>query len=312
MTTPTIDEAITGYLDHVSVERGLSVNTIAAYRRDLTRYSRWLEARSVDDITQITPVDVAQFAASLRHSSEVGRALSAASAARVVVAVRSFHRFALLENWTITDPAADIAPPRIPQRLPKALPYASVESLIEAAGDPATTLGSRDRALVELLYGTGTRISEVVGLDVDDVDLETATVLVTGKGGKQRLLPLGMAAKEAVRCYLTRGRPVLAQGATGKRRPGAALFLGVKGARLNRQGAWDVVRRCADAAGLGGQVGPHTLRHSYATHLMQGGADVRVVQELLGHSSVTTTQIYTLVTADALREVYAASHPRAQ
>ena len=312
MTGPTIAEAITGYLDHVSVERGLSVNTVAAYRRDLARYERWLADRSIDGLAEITSVEIADFAASLRHSSATGSALSAASAARVVVAVRSLHRFALLENWTSTDPAADVAPPRIPQRLPKALPYASVESLIEAAGDPATTLGSRDRALVELLYGTGTRISEVVGLDVDDVDLESATVLVTGKGGKQRLLPLGAAAKAAIAGYLSRGRPALAQGATGKRRPGAALFLGVKGARLNRQSAWEVVRRSADAAGLGGQVGPHTLRHSYATHLMQGGADVRVVQELLGHSSVTTTQIYTLVTPDALREVYAASHPRAQ
>jgi integrase/recombinase XerD len=316
MTPPSIADAVGGYLDHVSVERGLAFNTVAAYRRDLDRYVRWLSARSIDDLTAITPSDVADFAASLRNPDRVEgaseRALSASSAARVVVAVRSFHRFATLENWTSIDPAADIAPPQIPRRLPKALPYASIERLIESAGDPATAVGGRDRALVELLYGTGTRISEVVGLDVDDVDLDTATVLVTGKGNKQRLLPLGGAAGGAIADYLTRGRPALAQAATGKRRPGAALFLGVKGSRMSRQAAWEVVHRCAQVADLGDQVGPHTLRHSYATHLMEGGADVRVVQELLGHSSVTTTQIYTLVTADALREVYAASHPRAQ
>lgn len=312
MGTPSIADAIAGYLDHVSVERGLARNTVAAYGRDLARYQRWLEARSIEGLEAIGPTDVADFSASLRQPGSGERELSASSAARVVVAVRSFHRFAGLENWTTGDPAADIAPPQIPRRLPKALAYSSIERLIEAAGDPASAIGSRDRALVELLYGTGTRISEVVGLDVDDLDLDAATVLVTGKGGKQRLLPIGGAAHGAIQDYLTRGRPALAQAATGKRRPGAALFLGVKGSRMGRQAAWEVVRRSAEAAGLGGQVGPHTLRHSYATHLMEGGADVRVVQELLGHSSVTTTQIYTLVTADALREVYASSHPRAQ
>lgn len=312
MGTPSIADAIAGYLDHVSVERGLARNTVAAYGRDLARYQRWLETRSIEGLAAIAPTDVADFSASLRQPGSGERELSASSAARVVVAVRSFHRFASVENWTTGDPTADIAPPQIPRRLPKALAYSSIERLIEAAGDPASAVGSRDRALVELLYGTGTRISEVVGLDVDDLDLDAATVLVTGKGSKQRLLPIGGAAHGAIEDYLTRGRPALAQAATGKRRPGAALFLGVKGSRMSRQAAWEVVRRSAEAAGLGGQVGPHTLRHSYATHLMEGGADVRVVQELLGHSSVTTTQIYTLVTADALREVYASSHPRAQ
>jgi len=314
MAPPPIDEAIAGYLDHVSVERGLARNTVAAYQRDLARYRRWLSTRGISDLADITNIDVGDFAASLRVTDDQthDRALGASSAARVVVAIRSFHRFAALENWTAHDPAAEVTPPAIPRRLPKALPYTKIERLIEAAGDATTALGSRDRALVELLYGTGTRISEVVGLDVDDVDVETATVVVTGKGNKQRRLPLGGAASNALTNYLSRGRPALAQSAQGKRRPGAALFLGQKGGRLSRQGAWEVVRRCAEAAELGDQVGPHTLRHSYATHLMEGGADVRVVQELLGHSSVTTTQIYTLVTADALREVYAASHPRAQ
>ena len=317
MSHPAIEDAIRGYLDHVSVERGLSVNTIAAYRRDLGRYRQWLTVRGVGDLGEVSASDIADFAGSLRNPDAIDRArgasaLSAASAARVVVAVRSFHRFALLEGWTSTDPAADIAPPAIPRRLPKALPYSSIERLIDAAGDPQTVVGARDRALVEFLYGTGTRISEVVGLDVDDVDLESGTVIVTGKGDKQRRLPLGGAACSAIADYLTRGRPALAQAATGKRRAGAALFLGSKGGRMTRQAAWEVVRRSAEEAGLTGHVGPHSLRHSYATHLMEGGADVRVVQELLGHSSVTTTQIYTLVTADALREVYAASHPRAQ
>jgi integrase/recombinase XerD len=311
-----VDAAIAGYLDHVSVERGLAVNTVSAYRRDLARYSRWCRSRAIEELDRITSADVASFAASLRNPRDSDlpeeSALSASSAARVVVAVRSFHRFAVLEGWTASDVATDVAPPSIPRRLPKALPYASVEAMIEASGDPATTVGSRDRALLEVLYGTGTRISEVVGLDVDDVDLDTSTLLVTGKGSKQRRLPFGDAAHRALTDYLTRGRPALASAATGARRPGAALFLGVRGSRLSRQAAWEVIRRSAVVAEVGDHVGPHTLRHSYATHLMEGGADVRVVQELLGHASVTTTQIYTLVTADALREVYAASHPRAQ
>jgi len=316
MASPTIDDAIAGYLAHVSVERGLARNTVAAYTRDLARYSRWCQSLGLERIDSIQSGNVADFAASLRNPVGAGlqgeSALSASSAARVIVAVRSFHRFADLEGWTSGDPAAETAPPSVPRRLPKALAYVSIEQMIEAAGDPATAVGVRDRALVELLYGTGTRISEVIGLDVDDVDLEGSTLIVTGKGNKQRRLPFGAAAHEAISAYLTRGRPVFAQAATGTRRPGPALFLGVRGARLSRQAAWEVVRRSAEIAGVGDQIGPHTLRHPYATHLMEGGADVRVVQELLGHASVTTTQIYTLVTADALREVYAASHPRAQ
>lgn len=318
---PTVAAAIDGYLDHVAVERGLAANTVAAYRRDLARYLRWCQSRGIESMGDVGPLEVGEFAGSLRRTENGEAALAASSAARVVVAVRSFHRFAALEGWTDDDPAADVTPPTIARRLPKALPYSSVEKLIESSGDPATAVGSRDRALVEFLYGTGTRISEVIALDVDDVDLEAGLVTVTGKGDKQRRLPIGAAAIAALEAYLVRGRPELAQapvasgGARGRaaaRGPGPALFLGVRGRRLSRQGAWQVVREAAEAADLGGHVGPHTLRHSYATHLMEGGADVRVVQELLGHSSVTTTQIYTLVTADALREVYAASHPRAQ
>ena len=315
MTTISVDDAIAGYIDHVSVERGLSANTVAAYKRDLARYLRWCRSIEIGLVEEVESSDVARFAASLRNPKANGVAeestLSASSAARVVVAVRSFHKFAVLERWSPSDPAAEVAPPSIPRRLPKALPYASIEAMIDATHDPATAVGSRDRALLEVLYGTGTRISEVVGLDVDDVDLDASTVVVTGKGSKQRRLPFGEAALATLEAYLTRGRPALAAAGSTKRRPGAALFLGVRGARMSRQAAW-VVRASAEAAGITDEVGPHTLRHSYATHLMEGGADVRVVQELLGHASVTTTQIYTLVTADSLREVYAASHPRAQ
>lgn len=312
MTITSVQAAIAGYLDHVAVERGLAANTVNAYRRDLSRYERWCQRRGLETLPDITTTDVAEFAGSLRRGDDGESALAPASAARVVVAVRSLHKFAALEGWTLSDVAADVAPAPIPRRLPKALPYATVERILDCAGDPQTAVGSRNRALLEFLYGTGTRISEVIALDVDDVDLEAALVTVTGKGSKQRRLPLGAATIAAVQDYLARGRSTLAQGAAGKRRPGAALFLGVRGSRLSRQGAWEVVKEAAAAAEVSDQVGPHTLRHSYATHLMEGGADVRVVQELLGHASVGTTQIYTLVTADALREVYAASHPRAQ
>jgi integrase/recombinase XerD len=225
-----------------------------------------------------------------------------------VVSVRTFHRFATREGLTVTDPARNVHPSAIPRRLPKALPYDEVLALIEAAGDLDTPSGLRDRALVELLYGTGTRISEVVGLDVDDVDLETMTLVVTGKGGKQRILPLGECAAVAVDAYLVRGRPVLAAKGRGTPR----LLLNTLGRPLTRQSAYAVVTDAAARAGISRTVGPHTLRHSFATHLLERGADVRVVQELLGHASVTTTQIYTMVTVDTLREVYATSHPRAR
>ena len=252
--------------------------------------------------------DVAYFAAALRQSAGGRPPLGAASAARVVVAVRTFHRFAVREGWTPVDPAVDVRPTAIPKRLPKALSYDDVDRLIANAGDQETPEGLRDRALVEFLYGTGTRVSEAVGLDVDDVDLEQATVVVTGKGDKQRGLPLGGPAVQAIDAYLVRGRPDLARRGRGTPK----LFLNSLGRPLSRQSAYGVLQQAAGRAGLTGKVSPHTLRHSYATHLLQGGADVRVVQELLGHASVTTTQIYTLVTVDQLREVYASSHPRAR
>ncbi len=234
--------------------------------------------------------------------------LSATSAARAVVAVRGLHRFALREGLVDVDAASDVRPPSAPRRLPKAIAVEDVERLLDAAGYPGTPLAARDRALLEVLYGTGARISEAVGLAVDDVDLADRTVLLHGKGGKQRRVPLGSYAASAVDAYLVQARPGLAAHGSGT----PMLFLNARGGPLSRQSAWTVLRTAAERAGLAAGISPHTLRHSFATHLMEGGADVRVVQELLGHSSVTTTQIYTLVTVDALREVYATAHPRAR
>jgi integrase/recombinase XerD len=224
------------------------------------------------------------------------------------VAVRGFHRFALADGLASSDPAGAVKPPSPTKRLPKALPLSDVEAILQVAGEPGTTLSLRDRALLEVLYGTGARISEAVGLDVDDLDVVDAVVKLHGKGGKERIVPIGSYALEAVDAYLVRGRPELV--ATGK--GGPAMFLNARGGRLSRQSAWAILVKAAERAGVTADVSPHTLRHSFATHLLDGGADVRVVQELLGHASVTTTQIYTLVTVDSLREVFASAHPRAR
>ena len=249
-----------------------------------------------------------EFLARLREGDTDHPALSVSSAARTLVAVRGLHRFWLLEGITPTDPAAPVRPPTPAKRLPKAISVDQVEALLAAAALGDTPTSIRDRALLEVLYGCGARISEAVGLDVDDLDLEGGAVRLHGKGGKQRVVPLGSFAREAVSAYLVRGRPVFAARGVGT----PAVFLNSRGGRLSRQSAWTVLRAAAERAGLGGSVSPHTLRHSFATHLLDGGADVRTVQELLGHASVTTTQIYTLVTAEKLREVYAAAHPRAR
>lgn len=283
----------------MEIERGLSANTVAAYRRDLQRYVDWCASRGTTDVDQVTENEVADFGASLGG-------MSPASAARILVSVRTFHRFAALEGMSSEDPARHVRPAAVPQRLPKALAYEQISALLDHAGDLATVEGLRDRALLELLYGTGTRVSEAVGLDVDDVDLDALTIVVTGKGSKQRMLPLGGFAAEAIDAYLVRARPTLAPRGKGTPR----LFLNSLGRPLSRQSAYGILRRAAERAGIAGHVSPHSLRHSFATHLLQNGADVRVVQELLGHASVTTTQIYTLVTVDILRQVYAVSHPR--
>jgi integrase/recombinase XerD len=296
-----LESPMRAHLEHLSVERGLSVNTLAAYRRDLARYRVFLDKRGRGSLGEVERADVGAFLASLRGGA-------ASSAARTMSAVRGLHRFALAEGWVGVDVTDEVPPPRVPLRLPKALPLAEVEQLLVATGI-AEPLALRDRALLEFLYGTGARVSEAVALDVDDVDREDRTVILDGKGGKQRLVPVGSYACRALEDYLVRLRPELARKA-GSGNAGA-LFLNARGGRLTRQGAWTVLRAVAERAGLASRVSPHTLRHSFATHLLDGGADIRTVQELLGHSSATTTQIYTRVTVDRLREVYATSHPRA-
>lgn len=267
-------------------------------------------------LDQVSEQTVQGFLMALREGDRDHPPLSASSAGRTVVAVRGFHKFAVRDGLATLDPSASVRPPSPAKRLPKALSLGDVEAILEAAGAPGTVLALRDRALLELLYGTGARISEAVGLDVDDLDLGSAesggTVLLRGKGGKERIVPVGRFAREAVEAYLTRARPglVSASSKAATERAGA-MFLNARGGRLSRQSAWTVIVRSAERAGVTAEVSPHTMRHSFATHLLEGGADVRVVQELLGHASVTTTQVYTLVTVDSLREVYAAAHPRA-
>jgi integrase/recombinase XerD len=328
----SVAEASRRYLDHLMVERGLAGHTLAAYRRDLQRYADALAAGGTTAIGEVTTADVAAFLAGLREGDDEHQPLAASSAGRAVVAVRGLHAFAAAERLAGSDPAHQVRPPAPPRRLPRAISVPEVERLLAAVGAAAAAAGGaetaapgggetaaslRDRALLELLYGTGARISEAVGLDVDDLDLGSdghagrmpAAIRLAGKGGKQRVVPVGRYAREALESYLVRARPALA--AAGRTGPSApAVFLNARGGRLTRQGAWAVLRAAAGRAGLAG-VSPHTLRHSFATHLLDGGADVRVVQELLGHASVTTTQAYTLVTIDKLREVYAAAHPRA-
>lgn len=301
------------YLDHLSVERALAANTLRAYRRDLGRYLAALAADGVADLGEVTERRVAAYLAGLRQGDGERPALAPASAARALSAVRGLHRFALREGLIAEDPAREVAPPAPPRRLPKALDVDQVAAILAAAGADGV-LGLRDRALLEFLYGTGARISEAVGAGVDDLDLAEGTVLLRGKGGRDRLVPVGGYAVAALQAYLVRSRPVLAAaGAAGGAVARGRVFLNARGTPLSRQSAWTILRRAAERAGLGGrQISPHTLRHSYATHLLDGGADVRVVQELLGHASVTTTQVYTLVTVDRLREVYATAHPRAR
>nr|WP_255450046.1 tyrosine-type recombinase/integrase [Skermania sp. ID1734] len=385
------------YLDHLAVERGAAANTLSSYRRDLDRYRQFLTDRSICSLGGVQESDVSEFMVSLRRGDTEAKlpALAASSAARALIAVRGLHKFAAAEGITQTDVAHSVKPPTPGRRLPKSLPLGDVIALLEAAGGPEDSAGPRglrDRALLELLYSTGARISEAVGLDVDDIDFDNRAVVLHGKGGKQRLVPIGRPAIAAIDAYLVRGRPALAAArartrvgatygrarrssavlsarASGPPHPNAgpapvldgrsagsapvssgrsagsapvssgrsagsapvssgrsagsapaldgrsaapALFLNVRGGRLSRQSAWQVLQTAADRAGITAGVSPHTLRHSFATHLLDGGADVRVVQELLGHASVTTTQIYTLVTIGSLREVWAGAHPRAR
>jgi integrase/recombinase XerD len=295
------------YLDHLTVERALAANTLASYRRDLSRYVDWLVTAGVTDLSTVSARDIAAHVAALRSPDGDAPPLSASSAARAASAVRGLHRFALLEGLAPTDPSREVKPPALPKRLPKALDVDQVTRLL--AVPSSGPLDLRDSALLEFLYGTGARISEAVGIAVDDLDLEAGPgmAILRGKGGKTRLVPMGSYARAALDAYLVRARPALAANGTGT----PHVFLNARGGALSRQSAWTILRKAAERAGLP-VVSPHTLRHSFATHLLDGGADIRVVQELLGHASVTTTQVYTLVTVDRLREVYATSHPRAR
>lgn len=307
MSSSDLDRAVLDYLSHLGVERGLAANTLSSYRRDLRRYSDHLRARNVDAPGAIDEADVLSFVGALRAGDADHPALGTASTARAVVAVRGFHRFCLRERLVAADVSAAVKPPRPTSRLPKALPLSDVEAILTAAAEPGTTLARRDRALLEFLYGTGARISEAVGLDVDDLDFENGSVLLRGKGSKQRIVPVGSIAIVAIQDYLT-VRPSM----VSAKSPLPALFLNARGGRLSRQSAWTVLAKAAKRAGVKSDVSPHTLRHSFATHMLDGGADVRVVQELLGHASVTTTQVYTLVTVEKLREIYSTAHPRAR
>jgi integrase/recombinase XerD len=315
------------------VERGLAANTVESYRRDLRRYSSVLADRGQTALGDVTPADVAEFLASLREGDAEHAALAVSSAARAVIAVRGLHAFAVAQGLADTNPAREVPPPSPPRRLPKAITLGEVECLLAASGPGPDEPGPggtdprllRDRALLEFLYGTGARISEATGLDIDELHLgaapkspeypespEDPVVRLVGKGSKQRVVPVGSYAVRALQAYLVRARPALAA-ASRRVSVSPAVFLNARGGRLTRQGAWGVLHAAAARAGLDPVPGvsPHTLRHSFATHLLDGGADIRVVQELLGHASVTTTQVYTLITVDRLREVYASSHPRA-
>lgn len=326
---PGLRRSLTGYLQHLTVERGLAANSLAAYRRDLTRYLRYLGARGVTEVSEISRDLVSDYLVALRSGTDGAAAVGASSAARAVVAIRGWHKFLALEGEVSVDVAADVRPPATAQRLPKAISATEVRRLLEGTGGGQTPAQLRDRALLEVLYATGCRISEAVGLDVDDLPAELLSggdphgaskglrelpqeqlpqVRLIGKGDKERIVPIGSFAMSALAAWLVRGRPVFA--AAGRGNP--AVFLNARGGRLSRQSAWTVLGSAAEKAKLPVKISPHTLRHSFATHLLEGGADVRVVQELLGHASVTTTQLYTKVTIDALREVYAAAHPRAR
>lgn len=303
--------AIDAYLRHLTIERGMAKNTILAYRRDLGIYSVYLESRSLDNIKEVTELVIRDFSQYL----VVNKGLVASSVARVLAAVRGLHKFLLLEGMVETDVSASVKPPKAPKRLPKAISVSEIETLLKAAGPDPDDAGGlagdlirvRDRAILELLYATGARVSEVVNIDLDDL-VDPEIIRLFGKGSKERIVPVGKYAQAALQVYLVRVRPGLAMLSKGT----PALFLNQRGSRLSRQSIWQIISDAALAAKFEKEVSPHTFRHSFATHLLEGGADVRVVQELLGHSSVATTQIYTLVTVDALREIYASSHPRAQ
>ncbi len=304
MTAVVLPRQSRRYLDYLSVERGLSPHSLAAYRRDLELYGRYLDAVGISEPSRATPEDLTAFVPWVREQrTSKGRPYALSTVARTLVAVRGLHRFLVREDLCREDPASQLCGPRPHRPLPKALALDQVERLLGApTGEDAVCL--RDRALLELLYGSGLRISELVNLDVDDVDLRRRTVRCLGKGSKERVVPVGRPAARAVSAWVVRARPGLSPTT-------AALFVNRRGRRLTRQGGWKIIKKHAHAVGLADAVSPHTLRHSFATHLLDNGADVRVVQELLGHAHINTTQVYTLVSRTRLRAVYERAHPRA-
>jgi integrase/recombinase XerD len=308
-----LDRLLVEHDTWLTVERGLAANSLAAYRRDLRRYARFLRDRGEHDPTAVSEATVLAYVEHLKSArDDDGRPQFApSSVARALVAVRSFHRFCLEEGFLAADPSGDVGAPTVPLGIPKALTEDEVEALLAAVvGDTARAL--RDRAIVETLYATGVRISELVGLDRRDLDLDDGLVRVLGKGSKERIVPVGRSARDALTAYLAAGRPQLARPGSAARGDGEAVVLNVRGGRLSRQSCWRIVRAAGERAGLSGRLSPHVLRHSCATHMLERGADIRVVQELLGHASLSTTQVYTKVSPERLRAVYEAAHPRAR
>lgn len=291
------------WLDHLAVERGVSANTLSNYRRDVERYLDWLEDAGITDLGEVASTDLEDYVADLRRGGDGKKGLAASSASRALIVARGLHKFAVSEGAVAADVAAGVSPPKVGEKLPDTLTIDEVGKLLDACPDE-TPAQLRDKALLEVLYATGARISELLALVVDDIAETRDFIKVTGKGDKQRVVPVGGAAQRALEAYLVRGRPALT---TGKSH---AVFLNKRGGALSRQSSWTIIKDAASRAGLDKAISPHTMRHSFATHLLEGGADVRTVQELLGHASVTTTQIYTHVTPENLREVWTSSHPR--
>jgi integrase/recombinase XerD len=304
-----VSDHLTDFFNYLSIEKGLSRNTTAAYRRDLERFFHYLSINQLN-LSQITPEELVGYISWLRGRANTEFKIGESSIARNVISLRSYFSY-LAKEHNYQNPTLNFHPPKIPKRLPKALTVDQIMSILEISGDDLISL--RDRALLELLYATGARVTEIINLNTTDIsstqndDSQVTTIRVKGKGGKERVVPIGSFGLTAVNDYLTRSRPTLCKVLTQK-----ALFLNQRGGRLTRQSAWSVVANRAARAGLAEVVTPHSMRHSFATHLLDGGADIRVVQELLGHASVTTTQIYTLITIDRLRESYASAHPRSK
>jgi len=307
MVSDSQSSAIVDYLSYAAIEKGLSKNTIEAYRRDLTKFKNFLNSNDLS-ILEVNTKVIDDFLGWLRGSDGSNSRGSESSNSRTIVTVRNLYKFIATNNHTV-NPLKDYSPPKIPKRLPKALKIAEIMALIEASKFGDDVISIRNSALIEVLYATGARVSEIVDLDISNVSeiANTTTLKLSGKGGKERVVPIGIYARNSLDQYLTLSRPVLV-----RKKLSSSLFLNSRGDSLSRQSAWEIIATLAERAKIQTRVTPHAIRHSFATHLLDGGADIRVVQELLGHSSVTTTQIYTLVTIDKLRESYATAHPRAK